>query len=503
MLLKIYYQLCQEIINIFLLSFLSLNILINIFYNLKKLNILLLILVLVIGICNIFIFKNIYYSNILSTFFIILIMNLLINNFYIKDKIFYLYKKIDKEFFYILSFYLILTIFKNNSYLINPMNNFMQYLDYNILSNDFIKSVINQHSSPPFLTILYGFLSKFGLLNSVILYIISIVILYINFIIIRKIAEIILINKYYLYLIFLYPSVLFYSFWSYQPIWGFTFINIFIYGFLSNNYRFQVVGLSLLSLTHVIFHPFLVISYTLFLLFKNKICFKYFLIALIPLFFLLKNIIIFNTYSLSSWSGCNIAQMIPANEPFNQAIIKDYIIDNNLNIQTHDNDVLYSLHKLNNEYNYNHIHMISYCKNEGKKAIKYILQKPIEYARSVRESISERGILNSVSYEGFHEYFINKYLNNLMINFLDFSNGLLMLLFNILIPIFILLKVNLKIRFLILITLFHALITHMTNGFEQQRMTFQFLIVYQISFIYFIKYFYDRFFVKIIRNSRN
>ncbi len=498
MLLKIYSHIGQELIDLIFFVIISLNIIINLIFNIRQINYFLAIALIILGGVNLFLYNDIYYSNIISMALLIAIINIMIHAFKLREKFLIFFKKLDKELIYIVVLYLILSIFKNNSYLINPMSNFMQYLDYSIVSSDFIKAIIFQHSSPPLLTIVYGLLAKFWLLNSYVLYILSIFLLCVNYLVLRSIAEYLNWNKCNLYIVFLFPSVFFYLFWSYQPIWGFTFINIFVYAYLTNNYRYQIVAITLLSLTHVIFHPLIVLTYTLYALFSKKINSKYIIIGIIPIIFLIKNVYLFDTYSLSSWTGCNLSQMIPGNDSFNQEKIKKYIDENQLIILEKSDDVLTSLHKNNNEYNYNHIHMINYCKMEGKLAVKYILSKPLEFLRTIRTSISERALLNSISYEGFHEYFINSDLNSITISFIKITNGLLMLLFNLLIPLFIFTKSNSKFKFIIAIALAHALITHITNGFEQQRMTFQFLIVYHLCLIYFIKYVYNRFFIAII-----
>ena len=411
-----------------------------------------------------------------------------------------------------ITFYFLLEI-KANPIVINPG---WHVLELSFLNKDLFNSIIHLHSQPPLWNIIIGIFTKLvngdliktSILLNIFNYFLSIGIMIYAFKILsilnfKKISFFII-----LFLVILNPNIIFYeNITFYNHILNFLFVTlvwivILFFKTKKNVYEILIyLNITVQSLIWAGIHPvltilvFLTISYLKkSIINKNSLFFL--LIFFISISPLIKNKIVFNKFSSSTWLGLNLSSTMGD------------VGDKMCNYQ-----VIYTDHYevYNKKYNRKIIHPVAREKSGHayrnsvsqiilddkclKLAINKIKEVPLEYAK--RRVISFFVSHSKFGFEYIYLTPLNFKFNDLK-NFMDenhlikrikqFSFILYMLFFYV----FFLRKIVNKNDFqkpsllIIFIYLFCNLVSHLFNGYEQERFMYQFLILHIIFISNFI-----------------
>ena len=413
-----------------------------------------------------------------------------------------------------LLFYIILGI-KADPKVIEPG---WHIIELSFLNNDLFNSLLHLHSQPPLWNALIGIFTKtvngdliktsiilnifnYFLTIGIIIYTYKILLIF-NFK--EKISFIII-----LFLIVLNPNVIFYeNITFYTHALNFLFVNLFwliISYFKTKKNIYEILiylNITIQSLIWAGIHPILifVVFITISILkksIKNKCSIYFILIFLVSLSPSIKNKIIFNKFSSSTWLGINLSSTLNSMKTFNrggverqclyQIIYPDYYETYK---KEYKRDINHPIARSNSGKAYrNSVSQIILSDKCLKISIDQIKKTPIDYLKG-------RFLATIVSHSKFGFEYL--YLSPINFSFYDIKvfldknilakriKQIIIILYMILFYIFILKKILNKNKFqkslliIFIIYLFCNTISHLFNGYEQERFMYQFMIMHLI-----------------------
>ncbi len=386
-------------------------------------------------------------------------------------------------------------------------------LDLKFLTTDLIDSILHLHSQPPLWNFIVGIFAKISdgdlLKTSFFLnifnYLISIGLIYYTY----KI----LINLgfkertcFYLVIIFIIfnPNVFFYeNITFYNHILAFLFTNLvwLIILYLKNNNHltefFIYLNISVQSLIWAGIHPIILVFFFIFISYKkksilkfNKSLFYFFICFILSISPMIKNKIIFNKFSTSTWLGINIASTmtnLDDKQCLYQIIYPDYYEEYK---NKYSREIEHPVARISKNGLRNSVSQILLSDKCLEKSIDQIKKTPDHY-------IKGRIVAFIVSHSKFAFEYI--YLSPINFNFRFLKEFLdnnqktkrikqtLIIIYMILFYYFFIKKIFLHKKYysdfyglIFFIYLFCILISHLFNGYEQERMMYQFQILHII-----------------------
>tara|TARA_B100000989_G_scaffold293501_1_gene271007 strand:- start:665 stop:1990 length:1326 start_codon:yes stop_codon:yes gene_type:complete len=390
-------------------------------------------------------------------------------------------------------------------------------LDLYFLNKDLLNSILYLHSQPPLWNLIIGIFTKIvngNLINTSILlnllnYVLTIGIItftykiLIEFKVTKKLSFFIT-----LILVIFNPNVIFYeNITIYNHLLAFLFTQLFwlvikFFKTKKNLYEFLLyLNICIQSLVWAGMHPviliffFIVISLLKKSLFNlGSICFMIiFFISLSPL---IKNKIIFNKFSNSTWLGINLASTLNNLDDAQclyQIIYPDSYESYRLN---YNREIHHPIARANSGYAYrNSVTQIFFSDTCLSKSLQQIKKTPIEY-------IKGRFIATVVSHSKFGFEYIylrpqNFSFNNFFYDkkFLKITKQFIIIIYMLLFYIFLTKKIftknNYRAEFILILStyIFCNLISHLFNGYEQERFMYQFQILHVIFIAKIMSYF--------------
>ncbi len=388
-------------------------------------------------------------------------------------------------------------------------------LELKFLTTDLIDSILHLHSQPPLWNIIVGVFAKMSdgdlLKTSFFLnifnYLISIGIIYYTYKILINLG----IKErtcFYLVIIFIIfnPNIFFYeNITFYNHVLAFLFTNLvwlIILYLKNNNHLFEFFiyfNLAVQSLIWAGIHPIILVFFFVFISYKKKSILKfkksliYFLICFtLSISPMIKNKIIFNKFSTSTWLGINLASTVNNLEDrqcLYQIVSNDQYEDYK---NKYNREIEHPVARVSKNGYRNGVSQILLSDKCLEKSINQIKKTPDKYLKG-------RIVAFIVSHSKFgFEYIYLSPINfkfEFLKDFLDANKGIkkikqiLIIIYMILFYYFFIKKIFLQktnytdsYSLIFFIYLFCILISHLFNGYEQERMMYQFHILHIIFF---------------------
>jgi len=390
-------------------------------------------------------------------------------------------------------------------------------LELDFLNKDLLKSILYLHSQPPLWNFIIGMLTKIvngNLTNTSILlnlmnYIVTIGIIIFTYQILRefkiekKLSFIII-----LILIIFNPNIIFYeNITIYNHLLAFLFTNLFwlvIKFFKTKKIFFEFLlylNICIQSLIWAGMHPIILILFFIVISLQKKSLLNfgsiYFvLMLLICLSPLIKNKIIFNKFSNSTWMGINLASTLnnlDDTQCLYQIIYPDSYEAYKLK---YNREINHPIARAKSGHAYrNSVSQIIFSDKCLSKSLKQIKKTPIEYLKG-------RFIATLVSHSKFGFEYI--YLRPQNFNFNNFfydkksikiTKQLLIIIYMIIFYLYLTRKIftinKYRAEYILIFStyIFCNLISHLFNGYEQERFMYQFQILHIIFVSNVISYF--------------
>lgn len=294
-----------------------------------------------------------------------------------------------------LVFYLVLKSWWVGFYWMNPLE-WWQFLDTEELRRSLLPSLFYLHAQPPLLNAVLGLCLKIlGAKFGIVLHTLHLALVAVNFYLMRSALRSLCFPPSLVWLVLLTPGFLLHQSYFYEPLYSFTFVNLFVWGVLNSSREVGALAIALsatlLSLTHAIFHPvlmLLLVASTFFLLRRNarmparvgrRLLVAGALLA-IPFSVLAKNWILFRTTRLSSWGGCNLALRLGDGSGF----ADEFTVPPG---QPDTPAVLYRPTRSNGARNYNYIEMVSRCARLETEKLAWVRAHLATFAALVAKSV--------------------------------------------------------------------------------------------------------------------
>ncbi|NDF11649.1 MAG: hypothetical protein EB060_02395 [Proteobacteria bacterium] len=289
----------------------------------------------------------------------------------------------------------------------SPARTHWQFLDLGLLKDDLLESLYLLHAQPPLMNLLLGLALKIGDgHHRMTLYVLQMALVVANGFMLSRICQRFALPRFVTWIVFLSPSFYLYSNWFFETFYTFTFMNMVLLGISEFNRRqgciFFLAGLGLLSSTHALFHPLLVLLFalgTFFFIEKHLTLLydrPYFMTVmtaalLIPFLVVIKNYTVFGVPTTSSWLGCNLSQVTVHTEDRFNAFAP---FDDNIEIGTKDALNTPTRECCNNP-NFNYFGMLLRCDALQYSSIHWIGEHSKEYVKNIlatlRTQLEERG----------------------------------------------------------------------------------------------------------------
>ena len=391
-------------------------------------------------------------------------------------------------------------------------------LELDLLNKDLLNSILHLHSQPPLWNFIIGILTKIVdgdliktsiLLNlfNYILTIGTIIFTYkilIEFKVKKKTSFFIT-----LILVIFNPNVIFYeNITFYNHFLSFLFTNLFwlvikFFKTKKNLYEFLLYfNICIQSLTWAGVHPIILIFFFIVISLLKKSLFNFgsicfLIIFLISLFPLIKNKIIFNKFSNSTWLGINLASTL--NNLDDAQCLYQIIYPDSYELYRlkYKREINHPVARANSGYAHrNSVSQILFSDTCLSKSLQQIKKTPIEYLKG-------RIVATVVSHSKFGFEYI--YLRPQNFNFNDFFYDkkflkttkqsiilIYMLFFYLFLTRKIFIKNNHRAEIILIFStyVFCNLISHLFNGYEQERFMYQFQILHVIFVANLISYFF-------------